>query len=289
LTNKSQIPGSKIDSISVIITTYNRENTIERAIDSVLVQNHPADEIIIVDDGSTDHTGQLIKRKYPNLNYIRQNNQGISSARNLGISHCTGNWIAFLDSDDEWLPSKLQDQIKALQNQPEYKICHTDEIWIRNGKRVNPMKKHKKSGGFIFKKCLPLCVISPSSVIIHRSVFEDHGIFDESLPVCEDYDLWLRLCAFLPVLFIKKPQIRKYGGHQDQLSRKYWGIDRFRITALEKIIKNPKLSPKNKELAIRVILEKIDIYILGANKRGKDDDIALYEGKRSKFRKMLDT
>jgi glycosyltransferase involved in cell wall biosynthesis len=254
-------------------------------VESVLLQKRSADEIILVDDGSTDHTDRLINKQYPGINYIWQENRGISYARNVGISRSTGNWIAFLDSDDEWLPSKLKDQLNALQDQPDYKICHTNEIWIRNGKRVNPMKKHDKSGGFIFKNCLPLCIISPSSVMIHRSVFDEYGLFDESLTVCEDYDLWLRICAFLPILYLKKPQIRKYGGHEDQLSRKYWGMDRFRISALEKIIENSKLSPQDRDAAIRVLLEKIDIYILGASKRGKDDEVELYGKKKIQFLK----
>ena len=278
-----------IYSVSVIITTFNRRHTIERAVDSVLNQTHPADEIILIDDGSTDDTDQLIKTKYPNMDYIWQENQGVSRARNLGISQSRGQWIAFLDSDDEWLPSKLNAQIRLLKENPQYKICHTNEIWIRNGKRVNPMKKHEKSGGLIFEKCLPLCIISPSSVIIQRPLFKIYGVFDEDLPVCEDYDLWLRLCAFLPVLYESKPQIIKYGGHKDQLSQKYWGMDRFRISALEKIIQNPQLSAKNRQIAIRTLLEKIDIYILGARKRGKEEEITAYKKKRNQYRMMLDT
>ncbi|MEE9118096.1 MAG: glycosyltransferase [Calditrichia bacterium] len=276
------------DSVSVIISTYNRKNIIGRAVDSVLGQTRSADEIILVDDGSSDNTDQLIKEKYPDIKYIWQENRGIGHARNTGISQARGIWIAFLDSDDEWLPSKLINQLKALQHQPDYKICHTNEIWVRNGKRVNPMKKHEKSGGLLFKNCLPLCIISPSSVIIHRSVFEDHGLFDESLPVCEDYDLWLRFCAFLPILYLEKPQIIKYGGHSDQLSNKYWGMDRFRIIALEKLIENPALSSENKLAAIQTLLEKIDIYIQGAKKRGKGDEVEFYQGKRAKYYKILD-
>jgi glycosyltransferase involved in cell wall biosynthesis len=270
-------------SVSVIITTFNRRHTIERAIDSVLNQTHPADEIILIDDGSTDGTDQLIKINYPNIIYIWQENQGISHARNTGISLSTFNWIALLDSDDEWLSSKLYQQIRALQDQLDYKICHTNELWIRNGKRVNQMKKHEKSGGLIFEKCLPLCIISPSSVMIQRSVFDEYGLFDQSLPVCEDYDLWLRLCAFLPVLYIEDPQIIKYGGHSDQLSRKYWGMDRYRMKVLEKIIDNPKLSPEKLRAAIQTLIEKIDIYILGAKKRGKDDEVVRYEQKRTRY------
>jgi glycosyltransferase involved in cell wall biosynthesis len=276
-------------SISVIITTYNRKHTIERAINSVLAQTYSPDEIILVDDGSTDQTEEFVTQNYPSIKYIWQENQGISKARNTGISRSTGNWIAILDSDDEWLPTKLYAQLTALQDQPEYKICHTNEIWIRHGKRVNPMKKHEKSGGYIFKRCLPLCLISPSSVLIAQSVFDKYGVFDESLPVCEDYDLWLRICAFLPVLYLDQPQIIKYGGHKDQLSRRYWGMDRFRIKALEKIIDLPNISPDNKEATLKMLLDKIDIYVLGAKKRGKTEDVELYTAKRVKYQKIIDT
>ncbi len=101
------------------------------------------------------------------------------------------------------------------------RVCHTDEIWIRNGRRVNARKKHGKKGGWIFQHCLPLCAMSPSSIMIHRDVFTALGGFDERLPACEDYDLWLRITARYPVLFTRQPLIEKYGGHDDQLSRKY--------------------------------------------------------------------
>jgi glycosyltransferase involved in cell wall biosynthesis len=273
--------------ISVVITTYNRRRVLERAIISVLKQTNPADEIVLIDDGSSDGTSQLVTEKYPMIRYFWQKNSGISFARNQGLKHATGDWIAFLDSDDEWLPHKLENQINALNAQPEYKVCHTNEIWFRKGKRVNPMKKHAKFGGRIFDKCLPLCVISPSSVIIHRSVFENYGQFDESLTVCEDYDLWLRICAFLPILYIQKPQIIKYGGHRDQLSRKFWGMDRFRIISLEKIINNPALSPENRISAVRMILKKIDIYIMGAEKRNKTEEVKKFTEKKAEYSNFM--
>jgi len=259
-------------NISVILPTYNRCTLLERAILSVIQQTRTADEIIIIDDGSTDGTEELIRKKYPRLLYFRQENQGISSARNAGIEKSTGEWLAFLDSDDTWLPRKLEYQERTLQANPDYLICHTNEIWIRNDKRVNPMKKHQKSGGYIFDKCLPLCVISPSAVILHRQVFDRYGKFDISLPVCEDYDLWLRLCAFLPVLYLEKPLITKYGGHADQLSRRYWGMDRYRIVALEKIITDPDLDKDHKRAALEMLIKKIKIYLQGAEKRGKREE-----------------
>ncbi|MDE2825547.1 MAG: glycosyltransferase family 2 protein, partial [Gemmatimonadota bacterium] len=219
-----------IRPVSVVIPTYNRADRLPSAIRSVLEQTAPPAEIIVVDDGSTDGTPALV-RTFPGVRYLRQENQGVSAARNHGIGAAKHDWIALLDSDDEWLPGKLERQWGALERDPRYRFCHTDEIWIRKGRRVNPMKKHAKYGGHIFHHCLPLCVISPSSALIHRDLFERFGMFDPELPVCEDYDLWLRICAREPVLYVDEPLLLKYGGHEDQLSRAYWGMDRFRIRA----------------------------------------------------------
>ncbi len=256
-------------NISVIIPSYNRAQLLPRAVNSVLEQTLPAQEIIIVDDGSTDNTAETLTKQFPQCRYIEQPNQGVSAARNRGIEVATGEWLAFLDSDDEWLASKLEAQRNLLQHHPEIKICHTEEIWIRNGKRVNQMKKHTKSGGHIFQNCLPLCVISPSSVVIHRSLFAEIGTFDEDLPACEDYDLWLRICASYPVAFVEQPQIKKYGGHEDQLSQKHWGMDRFRLQALEKIIQSGRLNDRDKSAAIETLIGKAEILAQGAIKRGK--------------------
>ncbi len=156
------------------------------------------------------------------------------------------------------------------------RVCHTDEIWIRNGRRVNARKKHGKKGGWIFQHCLPLCAMSPSSIMIHRDVFTALGGFDERLPACEDYDLWLRITARYPVLFIRQPLIEKYGGHDDQLSRKYWGMDRFRIRALEKILATDSLNADDHLAAVAMLREKAGIYLQGAIKRGKSAEIGYY-------------
>ena len=253
--------------ISVIIPTYNREALIGRALDSVQAQSSQPAEVIVVDDGSTDASAALIRRMYPGVNYIYQENQGVSSARNAGIAIAQYDWLALLDSDDEWLPAKLAAQSAALSRNPGHRICHTDEIWIRRNQRVNPMRKHAKSGGWIYEKCLPLCAISPSSVLIHRSVFEDVGGFDEQLPACEDYDLWLRICASYPVLFVDDLLLKKYGGHVDQLSRKFWGMDRFRVRAMEKMIRTGSLGTRQHAATLRVLLCKLRILLSGARKR----------------------
>ncbi len=263
--------------ISLIIPTYNRCKTLPSALHSALQQTFAVDEIIVVDDGSNDETVNMLAAEFPQVQLIKQTNQGVSAARNRGIQQARGEWIAFLDSDDVWLKEKIALQMQALKKWPDIKICHTEEIWIRNGVRVNAMHKHKKTGGWIFKHCLPLCAMSPSSIMIHRSVFETIGVFDESFPACEDYDLWLRITARYPVLFIEQPLIYKYGGHEDQLSRKHWGMDRFRIRALENIIAQPDISTTYKIDATRMLIKKAKIFKNGALKRGNNESVLIYQ------------
>ncbi len=270
-------------SVSVIIPVHNRANLVIKALASVYRQSTLPDEIIVVDDGSTDGLHELLLHTYPDISYYYQKNQGVSAARNTGIQQSKGDWIAFLDSDDEWLPEKLNNQITAIEYNTSIKLVHTNEIWIRNGKQLNQQVKHKKNGGDIFKQCLPLCVISPSSVIIHRSVFDVVGLFDTMLPACEDYDMWLRICARYQVLYLEEPLVIKRGGHADQLSQRYWGMDRFRIQALEKIISSNTLSSENQQAAIKLLLKKIEIFYNGAKKRGNDDVVLVYQRKKEKY------
>lgn len=273
--------------VSVIIPTFNRRELVQRALRSVFDQTLPPREIIVVDDGSTDDTEQAVRRRFPCTRLLKQEHWGVSRARNLGIEQAQGEWLAFLDSDDEWAPSKLERQCEELKASLRFHVCHTDEIWIRYDRRVNPMKKHAKRGGQIFRHCLRCCVISPSSIMIHRSVIEKVGDFDENLPVCEDYDLWLRVCANYPVLFIPENLVIKHGGHRDQLSRRYWGMDRFRIQALEKIISTQTLNEMDREAAIRMLWEKIDVVLQGAIKRRNNVLIRQYRKKQTRSRALL--
>lgn len=261
-------------NLSVVIPTFNRAGLISRAIKSVLSQTFQPDEIIIIDDGSTDETREVITRNFPMIKYFRQRNKGISSARNAGIRMANGDWIAFLDSDDEWLPKKMSQQMNALSENPEMKICYTNEIWVRHGRRVNQKRKHAKLGGHIYQNCLPLCIISPSSVAIHKSIFDEVGLFDEALPVCEDYDLWLRICSKFPVMYLQESLIVKYGGHEDQLSRKFWGMDRFRLRALENILNSNRLSESDQLATIKTVMTKARILRQGAQKRRKSKIVA---------------
>lgn len=265
--------------ISVIIPTFNRKHTLQRAIDSVLAQTIKPYEIIIVDDGSKDGTKEWLLQNYPSVQYIHQPNNGVSSARNKGIQISQGSWIALLDSDDEWMPEKLEYQSRFLEMNRDSSFCHTNEIWIRNGVRVNQMKKHKKYGGDIFKHCLDICRISPSSSIIKKDVFEEVGAFDESLTVCEDYDLWLRVTAKFNILFLDEPLIKKYGGHLDQLSRVPEGIEQYRIRSLEKILSMGSLTETQFRSAKDMLIHKLNIYAKGLKKRDKYEELTSTEKK----------
>jgi len=256
--------------VSVIIPTYNRRDSLCIAIESVFKQTLQPSQIIVVDDGSEDNTSTTVTERFPDVLLIQQSNHGVSHARNRGIEAATSPWIAFLDSDDRWFENKLAVQMNAIEASPEYRLCHCDEHWIRNGKRVNPMHKHQKRGGDIFEHCLPLCAISPSAVIIHQSLFDEVGNFDESLPACEDYDLWLRICSRNQTLFVDSALLEKTGGHEDQLSRKHWGMDRFRLIALSKLLRNHSLDGDQKTLVESTFKKKYQILFNGAKKRGND-------------------
>jgi len=264
--------------VSVIIPTHNRERWVVEAIESILDQSYSDYELILVDDGSNDNTCKALISFESRIRYVFQPNAGPSVARNTGIHLARGEWIAFLDSDDLWDKRKLEKQIKVLE-ESQFKICYTEEKWIRNGKLVNPRKKHTKYSGWIYQYCLPLCIISPSSVMIHRSVFNQVGYFDPLLPVAEDYDLWLRISSRYPIKLIPEPLIIKRGGHPDQLSKKYWGIDRFRIIALEKMVKEPDLPLSWRLATLEEIIKKAQILASGCKKREKWKEYQFYSHK----------
>jgi len=255
--------------ISVIIPAYNRSLLLKRSINSVYSQTFKDFEIIVVDDGSTDNTSSLIKEYNNKIKYIYITHSGVSKARNVGINSANGEWISFLDSDDYWLPEKLEKQMIYLVKNNRYKICHTDEIWIRNGVRINQGKKHKKYEGWFFYPSLDLCLISPSSILIHREILNEVGLFDESLEYVEDYDLWLRITSRFPIGYLNEKLVVKVGGHEDQLSRKIDGIEKYRIMSLEKLIRSKTLKTFLLKRTIEVYRKKCNIYISGCIKRGK--------------------
>lgn len=261
--------------VSVVIPTYNRSAFLRDAIDSVLCQQEAAFELIVVDDGSSDDTEKIVESYGTAAQYVRQSNSGVSAARNKGLAIACGEWLAFLDSDDFWLPGKLRLQLDYLAATPALKVCQTEELWVRNGERLNPRKYHAKPSGYCFPQLLERCLVSPSAVMIHRDVFADVGLFDEELPACEDYDLWLRIGCKYPIGLLQQPLIVKRGGHPDQLSSSIPGLDKYRIAALIKILRSGNLSPTQKSLVLQSLEKKCRIYGTGCLRRGR-----IQEGQR---------
>jgi len=259
--------------ISVIIPVFNREAFIKKAVESVLDQDYGPIECIVVDDGSTDGTPQILAGFGDGIRVIQQENSGVSAARNTGIRAASGELIAFLDSDDYWLSGKVGAQAAFFKAHPKALLCQTNEIWVRNGRRVNPGKRHEKLSGQIFVPSLELCLISPSAVMMRRKLFDKIGFFDETLLACEDYDLWLRVTCKHEVHLIKSAMIVKQGGHKDQLSAAP-GLDRYRITSIDKIMKSGILSEKQFEAAAAVLARKCRIYAKGCARRGRKEEAA---------------
>lgn len=254
-------------SIDVIIPTYNRASCLERAIQSVLNQTYQDFTLHIVDDGSTDETKEILTKYSGKSNVIihSQNNQGVSAARNLAARNSNSPWISFLDSDDEWLPNKLESQMHYLQKNPACQFLHSEEIWIRNGVRVNPKVKHNKGPENLFERSLAFCLISPSTVIMGRDLFNQHGQFDESFIVCEDYDLWLKVLASTEIGFLPEYLTHKYGGHSDQLSTQFVAMDYWRIKSMVNLLKT-SIEQIKKDLIVAEIKKKAPILLKGYQK-----------------------
>jgi glycosyltransferase involved in cell wall biosynthesis len=257
---------------SVVIPTHNRAEPLRRAVDSVLAQTFRDFELIVVDDGSGDTTHLLKEEYFSRLSYFYQENRGVSAARNLGIRMSSSPYITLLDSDDTWLPGKLEAHRAFLAERPDIRLHQTDERWIRRGRDANPMKKHAKPEGDIFLTSLRLCLVSPSCACLDRALFDEYGLFDEKLPACEDYDLWLRMTWREKAGLIRDKLTVKYGGHDDQLSRRFWGMDRFRVYSICSLLgaRGNEMPAPYREEAVRVAREKCSILMEGARRRGRD-------------------
>jgi glycosyltransferase involved in cell wall biosynthesis len=271
------LAGRIMPSVSVIIPTYNRAQKVVRAISSVLCQTFNDYEIIVIDDGSTDSTKTAMAQFDECITYIvHSSNLGVSAARNTGIRRSSATFIAFLDSDDYWLPKKLAAHMEFFKTHPYAQACQTDEIWIRKGHRVNPKKRHLKPSGDIFEPSLELCLVSPSAVMLRRSLLEEVGLFDEDLMACEDYDLWLRISCKYPVYLIRQKLVFKDGGRSDQLSYKHKGMDRFRIKSIVKLVKSGRLNEGQLISSLDELASKCRIYGNGCLKRGKLKEGSFY-------------
>lgn len=273
--------------ISVIIPTYNRAAFLDKAIRSVLNQTFKEFELIIVDDGSTDNTSELVS-SFDGVHYIWQENKGAASARNTGIRAARFDHLTFLDSDDWFVKNKLEMQFAAMQAAPQYLVSHTQEKWYRRGAFLNQKKKHAKNHGYIFERCLELCAVGMSTIMVRRELFDQVGMFDESLPCCEDYDLWLRASVRFQFLLVDHALTCKDGGRPDQLSVQYRvGMDKFRIDSMQKIIDSGALDSEQRQLAVAELSQKCKIYGTGCIKHNRKEEGVFYLDLPQKYTSSL--
>ena len=265
--------------VAVIIPAYNRCAMLLEAIASVLAQSAPAFELIVIDDGSTDGTSEneRLRRMSETVRIERIDHRGPAAARNRGVALARAPLIAFLDSDDLWSPTKLERQLAFMRDNPGCAISQTSEIWIRNGRRVNPGHRHCKRAGDIFIDSLRTCLIGMSSVMIRAELFRSSGGFDEHMTTAEDYDLWLRILIDHEAGLLDEPLVTRRGGHPDQTSATTPALDRFRVLALAKLLADNRLSPARRTSVVEVLAEKCRIYARGLRRRARIDEARLYE------------
>ncbi len=257
-------------SVSVIIPTYNRQALTLRAVRSVLAQSYRDFELIVIDDGSIDDLSPVCDLVRSNGHqFFRTENRGVAAARNKALSLTHGNWVALLDSDDHWLPEKLETQVRFHQKNPACQVSQCEEDWYRSGKRVTREQRHAPAAGDAFARSCQLCCVSSSSVMLRRTIFTECGGYDERLPACEDYDLWLRVTSRYEVGLVPEKLVEKYGGHSDQLSKRYPVMDRFRVFSLLKLVVSSELSSDQQKLALTELRKKVEILAQGATKRGQ--------------------
>ncbi len=254
--------------ISVIIPTLNRPKETRRAVDSVLSQKGVAFELLVIDDGSSEP--DLVLQEFVEAaghRYLRQDNAGVAAARNRGVRESSAPWLSFLDSDDVWMPNKLRTQFEFHQHHPSIAISQTAEVWFRKGRRVNPKFRHAKPEGEFFERALELCCVSPSAVMLTRSLFDRCGGFDQRFTVCEDYDLWLRIAVEHQIGLIDQELVIKYGGHADQLSHSQLAMDRYRICSMLKLASSTELELSRQSLLRHYLQSKVEVLLSGAKKR----------------------
>lgn len=275
---------------SIIVPAYNREKFLKIAVRSVLEQSFEDYELIVVDDGSTDRTPDMFERRDTcyvrrdtKINYTYQDNKGPAAARNRGLKEAKGEFICFLDSDDRFRHDKLKTTHEYIEKYPQYQIFHSEEIWYRKGELLPQKIHHKKPSGFVFENAVKLCSVSISTAAIKKTIFGDVGLFDETMPACEDYDFWLRATHKYPVFLIPQYLTIKEGGHPDQQSIKFPAMDTLRIYALNKILEGGVLNEENFQVALGELKNKCEIFIKGALKRNKLKEVEHYRELVKKF------
>lgn len=234
--------------VSVVIPTYNSAAFLEEAIQSVLGQTYSDFEVVVIDDGSTDGTEYVVRSFGDRVSYLKQDNRGVSAARNHGIHKSQGNYVAFLDSDDFWLPGKLAEQIPLLDRDAELGLVYSDWRVTSEKGVLEPsyLSNLAPASGYVFDELVRSGFILTSGTVVRRSCLDDVGDFDETLSIAQDYDLWLRICYRWKIALVNKPLVikRSWDG---SLSSNLPKTAAERIVSFEKALKNyPDMTPPSR-------------------------------------------
>ena len=205
--------------VSVIIPAYNSARYVTDAVDSVLAQTFKDFEVLVIDDGSTDDTESVMRRYGSQVRYIRQQNGGVSVARNRGIRESRGRYVAFLDADDTWYAHKLERQLAAIEKQADYRVCYSAFTVVDSDLMPLGITRSDRSASALDDLLTRGNVVgSICTVICERSLLTEAGDFDSALSQCADWDMWVRLAAITDFLYLDEPLVT-YRQHNSNMSR----------------------------------------------------------------------
>lgn len=282
----------KEPKVSVIIPTYNRKDYVTEAIDSVIAQTYKDFEIIVVDDGSTDGTGKMLKEKYGDkIRYFFKENGGCASARNYGIRMSQGKYVAFLDSDDKYLPEKLEDQVGILEQNNGIGFVYSDSYVLGGKKQILLESVRPDQNGSVAYALFMLTYMTNSTVIVRRESFAMSGYYDENMRYNEDTDFFLRLSLYCSAHYLKKPtlqyRIHEHGKSSNRsklLEAVYFSSDKF-------LTQNPEFRRKIGRMADKRLGQiKLDLsmeYVVARNFPKALQELKLSSNHYPSFRKKI--
>lgn len=297
--------------VTVVVPTCNRKDFVTQALHSVFSQNYRNFEIVVVDDGSTDGTAahllrtfgaearavELVARRNPAaltpfyhtfthqgllVRYEYHQNRGLGAARNRGIRHARGSYIAFLEAEDIWEPGHLRSQIDFLEGHRGACIARVGERPAKEGPRSRRARRGEVASGNLFAQALEQAPAGISCAVVHRSCFAECGEFDENMPACEDYDLWLRLTARFPVYYVEGPEVTRRAPRPDG-SPHAWTSDRFRVYSLEKSFQSGQLDSEQRFLVSQALVRRCERLVEGYRRQKSEERANFYERKRRRF------
>jgi glycosyltransferase involved in cell wall biosynthesis len=296
---------------TVVVPTCNRREMVAQALQSVLAQTYRNFELVVVDDGSTDGTPmhlmrllgaepravEILSRMNPAalnpffhqfvhdgipIQYQYHPNRGLGAARNRGIRHARGTYVAFLEAEDLWEPTHLQAQIAFLDGDGWARIARVGGRQAKDGTRARRSRRAEEASGWIFSQALEACPAGLSCAVVHRGCFAECGTFDENMPACDDYDLWLRLAARFPIHYVAGPEVT-HRSPRPELASHSWTWDRFRVYALEKAFQSGQLNPEQRFLVSQEIVRRCEHLVEGYRRQKSEERANFYERKRKRF------